>query len=146
MIYGTTAVAPYIASLVGSTDGEETETARLKRSFDAIKDHEQTLLEPLIEFLKSKYHVGVRIVGLATADASIRAPTISFVVVEQDGQTIKLKSKDIVSRMDLLRTVRKASWKMVPLAEAAFRLVFAMATSMHIDYLRCWALTLTMGW
>lgn len=107
LIHGTTGVSPYISSLAPPIDGSESTSDKLNRGFDAIKAQEQSLLTPLVDFLKSKYDVGVRIVGLAVADASIRAPTISFVVVNPDGQTIKPKSKAIVAKVDQLQTVRK---------------------------------------
>jgi selenocysteine lyase/cysteine desulfurase len=88
-VYGTTGVVDYLLSLTPENS--------LKASFDAIADHEQKILKPLLEFLTdpAQKERGVRIVGEETVDVN-RAPTVSFVVVGQRA----LKSKDIVRLFD----------------------------------------------
>lgn len=77
----------------------------LLRAFNLIEDHEKKLLEPLMEFLRGKWDKGVRIVGLATSEVHVRAPTVSFIVVGEDGRTKRLLSKDIVSKIDQSKKV-----------------------------------------
>lgn len=48
------------------------------RAFDLFAAHEQQLVAPLIDFLVE--HPRCRLIGPATADCSIRAPTVAFVV------------------------------------------------------------------
>ncbi|KAF8656071.1 hypothetical protein AX16_002771 [Volvariella volvacea WC 439] len=76
LVYGTTGVIPYLLSLTPSNS--------LKATFEAIAQHEQTLLKPLIGYLVSDeaYERGVRIVGEEGIGLS-RVPTVSFVVVGQ---------------------------------------------------------------
>ncbi|KAG1821459.1 pyridoxal phosphate-dependent transferase [Suillus variegatus] len=89
LVYGATAIVPYLKSLTPEDD--------LVASFNAIADHEQTLLAPLLNFLTDARQVdrGVRIVGTSEINLS-RVPTVSFVVVGQNA----IKSKDIVGAFD----------------------------------------------
>ncbi|KAG2129556.1 pyridoxal phosphate-dependent transferase [Suillus bovinus] len=89
LVYGATAVVPYLKSLTPEDD--------LAASFDAIANHEQTLLAPLLGFLTDarQFDRGVRIVGTSEIDLS-RVTTVSFVVVGQNA----IKSKDIVGAFD----------------------------------------------
>ena len=88
-VYATTGVIPYLLSLTPQND--------LKASFEAIADHEQALLQPLLGFLTdpTQKERGVRIVGSEQSGLS-RVPTVSFVVVGQRA----LKSRDIVEVFD----------------------------------------------
>ncbi len=65
-------------TLVGPYDGV----------FDLIADHEQSLSNELISFLKTKK--SVRIIGPETGDKLIRVPTISFVVEDRDSESVVL--------------------------------------------------------
>lgn len=56
----------------------ETRREGWARAFDLFAAHEQRLAEPLIDFLVE--HPRCRLIGPATADCSIRAPTVAFVV------------------------------------------------------------------
>ncbi|KAI0318606.1 PLP-dependent transferase [Amylostereum chailletii] len=87
VVYGTTGVLPYLLSL--------TPEGTLQSSFDAVAKHEQTLVEPLLEFLRSQEPRGVRIVGEEGAGLG-RVPTISFVVTGDR----PIKSKDVVQVFD----------------------------------------------
>ncbi|PPR07857.1 hypothetical protein CVT24_005594 [Panaeolus cyanescens] len=90
LVYGTTGVLAYLLSL--------SPKKTLKDSFDAIAQHEQVILEPLISFLtdKAQWNRGVRIVGEETTGL-FRVPTVSFVVVGQR----PLSSKRIVEVFDM---------------------------------------------
>ena len=89
LVWGSTAILPYLLSLTPEND--------LGASFNAIANHEQTLLAPLLAFLTSPEQEarGVRIVGQDKLDLS-RVPTVSFVVTGQNA----LKSKDVVKYFD----------------------------------------------
>ncbi|KAG1815873.1 pyridoxal phosphate-dependent transferase [Suillus variegatus] len=89
LVYGAMAIMPYLKSLTPEDD--------LKASFNAITNHEQTLLSPLLHFLMDAKQVdrGVRIVGRSKINLS-RVPTVSFVIV---GQNV-IKSKDVVGVFD----------------------------------------------
>ncbi|THH18322.1 hypothetical protein EW146_g2653 [Bondarzewia mesenterica] len=86
-IYGVTGVLSYLLSLTPANN--------LKDSFRAIAEHEQTLIRPLLGFLKSQESRGVRIVGDEHAGPT-RVPTISFVVTGERA----IKSKDVVKVFD----------------------------------------------
>jgi len=89
LVYATTGVLAYLLSLTPANN--------LQATWDAIAQHEQTLVAPLINYLTEtkQWARGVRLVG----DASInlmRAPTISFVVVGDRA----IKSKAMVKIFD----------------------------------------------
>ncbi|KAG9038123.1 hypothetical protein FS837_001299 [Tulasnella sp. UAMH 9824] len=101
--YGTTGVLPYLLSLSGNGGvGDRPESELLNEAFRRIAAHEEILMKPIIGFLLSgeAKKAGVRIVGPESADNEVRAPTISFVVVGQDGKTKRLQSKDVVAAFD----------------------------------------------
>lgn len=89
IVYGSTGVLPYLLSLTPQNN--------LKATFDAIAQHEQILLQPLISFLTDpvQRERGVRIVGQETVNLE-RVPTVSFVVVGQR----PIRSPDIVAFFD----------------------------------------------
>ncbi|KAG1725875.1 pyridoxal phosphate-dependent transferase [Suillus paluster] len=89
LVYGARAVVPYLKSLTPEDD--------LAASFNAIANHEQELVAPLLLFLTDakQFDRGVRIVGTSEIDLS-RVPTVSFVVIGQNA----IKSKDIVGAFD----------------------------------------------
>ncbi|KAI0073584.1 PLP-dependent transferase [Panus rudis PR-1116 ss-1] len=87
LVYGITAIPKYLRSLSQSQSLEE--------SFRLIAEHEQTLVSPLLTYLKSKTSRGVRIVGEERAGLS-RVPTISFVVVGDRA----IRSQDVVKVFD----------------------------------------------
>lgn len=127
--YGTTGVLPYLLRLgepASSTDDSEFE--KLKVAFSRIAVHEQRLMEPLIAYLISKWDAGVRIVGPASSTG--RAPTISFVVVGEDGKTKRLQSKDIVAKFDSIGNV--STLEPISLYESPLR--------HHSDWHSLWAL------
>ncbi|OCH96474.1 PLP-dependent transferase [Obba rivulosa] len=87
LVYGCTAVPPYLRSLTPSGD--------LGDAFDAITSHEQALLTPLLTFLRDQADRGVRIVG-EEQTVLARVPTVSFVVVGDR----RIDSKDVVKAFD----------------------------------------------
>ncbi|KAL7277460.1 hypothetical protein ACG7TL_008381 [Trametes sanguinea] len=87
LVYGCTAVPPYLRALTPSDTLEATWTA--------IAAHEQTLLEPLLGYLRGKRERGVRIVGEEREGAG-RVPTVSFVVVGERA----LRSPEVVKAFD----------------------------------------------
>jgi selenocysteine lyase/cysteine desulfurase len=103
--YGVTAVLPYLLSLAPAdsvTHDVPAEDVNLSDAGDAlsaafaeIAAHEQTLLEPLLVFLREQEPRGVRIVGSANAGL-VRVPTVSFVV---QGER-PLQSRDVVRAFD----------------------------------------------
>ncbi|OSX61401.1 hypothetical protein POSPLADRAFT_1170133 [Postia placenta MAD-698-R-SB12] len=86
IVWGCTAVPPYLRAL---GDGN------LEEAIARIARHEQTLLAPLLAFLRSKSARGVRIVG-AEHEGLDRVPTVSFVVVGERA----IRSQDVVARFD----------------------------------------------
>ncbi|KAF8880229.1 pyridoxal phosphate-dependent transferase [Gymnopilus junonius] len=89
LVYSITGVPAYLLSL--------TPSGTLQASFDAIAQHEQKLLEPLLEYLTDpkQRERGVKVVGEEKLGLS-RVPTISFVVTGQR----PIKSQDIVDVFD----------------------------------------------
>lgn len=88
-MYASTGVNQYLLSLTPSND--------LDATFNAIALHEQTLLEPLLNFLNEpkQWKRGVRIVGDEKLSLN-RVPTVSFVVADDP----PVKSSDIVKVFD----------------------------------------------
>ncbi|KAI0685569.1 PLP-dependent transferase [Cytidiella melzeri] len=87
LVFGCTAIPKYLRSLAPS--------GSLEDAFIAIAEHEQTLVTPLLSYLRSQEARGVRIVGDESPGPS-RVPTISFVV--QGDKPIA--SRDIVRVFD----------------------------------------------
>lgn len=97
--YGTSGVLPYLVQLASQAPATADFEA-LQVAFARIAAHEQLLMEPLITYLLSKWDSGVRIVGPESWKLEDRAPTISFVVVGDDGKTKRLLSKVAVAEFD----------------------------------------------
>ncbi|KAI0090840.1 PLP-dependent transferase [Irpex rosettiformis] len=85
--YAITAIPEYLRSL--------TPSGTLEDAFKAIADHEQTLVQPLLAYLKSQESRGVHIVGDENASLS-RVPTISFVVQGEK----PIPSREVVKAFD----------------------------------------------
>lgn len=60
--------------------------SRVQQVFSLMTEHESAIARPFVDFLMSKKNV--RILGLATADASVRVPTFSFAVADRDSAEI----------------------------------------------------------
>lgn len=76
----------------------------LQEGWDAIAAHEQTLLAPLLAYLRGKAARGVRIVGAEDAGLA-RVPTVGFVVVGERA----IRSSDVVQAFDNKGNVRLPS-------------------------------------
>ncbi|KAJ7447310.1 pyridoxal phosphate-dependent transferase, partial [Mycena galericulata] len=89
IVYGTTAVIPYLLSLTPAND--------LGASFDAIAAHEMKLVTALLSYLTAPEQAarGLRVVGVEEPGPD-RLPTISFVVVGDR----PMRSKDVVKVFD----------------------------------------------
>ena len=89
--YGMLGIWDYIDSVAVHHFPQNDFSQREKavKVFDLFSQHEEDLARIFIDFLKSKSNV--RIIGEATADKSLRVPTISFVVEERDSEEIVLK-------------------------------------------------------
>ena len=92
-MYGCTAIPDYLRSLSAS--------ASLEDAWQKITQHEQTLVEPLLKYLKSKEERGVKIVGEEGSGLN-RAPTISFVVAGEK----PIASREVVKVFDQKGNVR----------------------------------------
>ena len=75
------AITEYFRTLAehhgGGSADPETELDMLDRAFALIADHEQTLAERALAFLRQRQ--GVRLIGPELSDAGLRVPTIAFV-------------------------------------------------------------------
>jgi cysteine desulfurase family protein (TIGR01976 family) len=89
--YGCIGICDYLVAvgeqLGGGNDGSGgTARQKMQRAFDAFEQHEDALAERLLSYLRGKQ--SVRIIGLDTAAAGGRVPTISFMVAGQMSETI----------------------------------------------------------
>ncbi len=77
---GLAGITDYLDALHHRHEGESNLAlhARLARTFELLAAHEEAIAEPLVSFLAAK--PGVRLIGRATADRTLRAPTFSFAV------------------------------------------------------------------
>jgi cysteine desulfurase family protein (TIGR01976 family) len=89
LAWGSAAIVDYLEALGGGRG-----RTAIERAFDAIADHEARLGDRLLSWLRTRNDV--RILGEATADRSVRVPTISFCL---DG----VPSSDLVRRVDAAR-------------------------------------------
>lgn len=119
-VYASTGVNQYLLSL--------TPDNHLDATFNAIALHEQTLLEPLLDFLQEpkQWKRGVRIVGDEKLSLN-RVPTVSFVVADDP----PVKSSDIVKVFDDTGKVGSSSKPLCEKASLTFdrRSEFATGTS-----------------
>jgi len=93
LAYGMLGLTDYLQEIARLHFPNETRNTRadFQRAFDLFSRQEEVLGEKFIEYLQTKSRV--RIIGEPTADASLRVPTISFVV---EG----VKSDEIVAFVD----------------------------------------------
>lgn len=77
-----------VAALPGVVEYLEglTDAGTLDAAFEAIAEHEATIVAPLIDFLGERSDV--TIIGPATADPSVRVPTVAFSVEGKHPQAI----------------------------------------------------------
>ncbi|GMQ90375.1 MAG: cysteine desulfurase-like protein [Gammaproteobacteria bacterium] len=62
---------------------------RMREVFGLVADHEETLADRFIDFLKARPNV--RLIGRATADKTRRAPTFSFIVEGRDSSEFPVR-------------------------------------------------------
>jgi selenocysteine lyase/cysteine desulfurase len=120
LVYGVTGILDYLLA-ISSTSGPMASTSleaiysdprtqvRLKATFTAIAEHEQTLVKRLLGHMTSEKLVkrGLRVIGEEKAN-DLRTPIISFVVVKgETGDAIS--GKDIVELFDAQGTVSRKS-------------------------------------
>ena len=91
--YELTAALPgiveYLEALDLHTFPDATHTgpgAAIRRAFDAIAEHEEELVRPLIDFLKDR--PGVHLLGPPRADRRLRVPTVCFHLEGRDSAAI----------------------------------------------------------
>ncbi len=82
LAWGSAAIVDYLDGLGGRTG----DRAAVARAFDDIAAHEAVLAERLLAYLRGRNDT--RIVGLPTADAATRVPTVSFKVDGKDSEAI----------------------------------------------------------
>ncbi|MFO1351429.1 MAG: cysteine desulfurase-like protein [Gammaproteobacteria bacterium] len=90
LAHGAAATVDYLEEL-GAQCGGGPGRAALATAFQAIAEHEQTIGERLLAYLRGKN--SVRIIGPSQGDRALRVPTISFVLEGRD-------SADIAQRID----------------------------------------------
>ncbi|MDA1307319.1 MAG: cysteine desulfurase-like protein [Acidobacteria bacterium] len=86
--YGATAIPDYLVAL-GERSGAAAGVSRRERmtaAFDAIADHEASLAERVLGWLRDQRDV--RIIGPSSSARDVRVPTISFVVEGIDSERI----------------------------------------------------------
>lgn len=70
--------APEVGLGAGTPDVEDGPRVRLARAFDRIAAHEEALVAPLLKWLDE--HPEIRLIGPASPDRALRAPTVAFAV------------------------------------------------------------------
>ena len=86
--YGCIGISEYLAH-VGTALGADAGASnrqRMQLAFDAFAQHEDLLAEKLLAYLRGK--TKVKIIGLNKVENNNRVPTISFVVANQQSETI----------------------------------------------------------
>lgn len=130
LVYGLTAISEYLRKLSPARS--------LTDTFEQFGRYEQSLIIPLLTFLKSKEARGVRIVGEERAGMT-RVPTISFVVVGDRA----IKSRDVVKAFDKKGKVRRRRSVSLcdphPHQSPRLRSASATATSTRIPSWNTWS-------
>ncbi len=88
--YATAAIAEYFENLGARLTTAREPAVRLQAAYKAIEAHEEVLARSLLEFLNQRDDV--IILGDRRADASVRVPTVSFVVKNRDSRAIVEKT------------------------------------------------------
>ena len=89
--WGCAGIADYLRDVGTELGATGSDRARMQAAFDAFARHEDALAEQVLGLLRER--PGVRIIGLPSATAGERVPTISFVA---EGR----RSEDIVRHVD----------------------------------------------
>lgn len=86
--YSSTGIIDYLAEIGGSGDGDPVRPG-IERAFERITRHETALAERLLSYLRGRKDC--RIIGHERGDGTLRVPTVSFVVDDQDAGDIARK-------------------------------------------------------
>ena len=84
--YGCMGINEYLIDVGSSLGNTGSARQKMQAAFDAFEQHEDALAERLLTYLRGK--PAVRIIGLPTATAGARVPTVSFMVAGQHSETI----------------------------------------------------------
>jgi cysteine desulfurase family protein (TIGR01976 family) len=84
--YGCIGINEYLAHVGESLGAVGSQRQKMQAAFDAFERHEDALAERLLAYLRSKR--SVRIVGMDTAAAGGRVPTVSFTVAGTISESI----------------------------------------------------------
>ena len=84
--YGCVGINDYLVHVGTSLGNTGSARQKMQAAFDAFEQHEDALAERLLAYLRGKK--SVRIIGLPTAAAGARVPTVSFMVAGQQSETI----------------------------------------------------------
>ena len=94
LVYSLGGILEYLEAMYEHHFPHSEETGsrqKIKKAFDLIATHEQSLSERILTYLNSR--ADIRIIGRTEGDSQVRVPTISFVHDH-------LKSSQVVERMD----------------------------------------------
>ena len=84
--YGCMGINDYLVAVGSQLGSTGTTRQKMQCAFDAFEQHEDALAERLLAYLRSKK--SVRIIGMDSAAAGGRVPTISFMVAGQMSESI----------------------------------------------------------
>ena len=84
--YGCMGINDYLVAMGSQLGSTGTTRQKMQCAFDAFEQHEDALAERLLAYLRSKK--SVRIIGMDSAAAGGRVPTISFMVAGQMSESI----------------------------------------------------------
>ena len=84
--YGCMGISDYLVAVGGQLGSTGTARQKMQCAFDAFEQHEDALAERLLAYLRGKK--SVRIIGMDSAAAGGRVPTISFMVGGQMSESI----------------------------------------------------------
>lgn len=84
--YGCMGISDYLSSVGAELGCSGTDRQKMQAAFDAFEKHEDAMAERLLSYLRSKK--AVRIIGMDSAAAGGRVPTVSFMVAGQMSETV----------------------------------------------------------
>jgi selenocysteine lyase/cysteine desulfurase len=84
--YGCMGINDYLVDVGRQLGASGTVRQKMQRAFDAFEQHEDAMAERLLAYLRSKR--SVRIIGMDSAAAGGRVPTVSFMVAGQMSESI----------------------------------------------------------
>jgi cysteine desulfurase family protein (TIGR01976 family) len=84
--YGCIGISDYLNAVGSQLGATGSARQKMQAAFDAFEQHEDVLAERLLAYLRGKK--SVRIIGLPSAAAGGRVPTVSFIVAGQMSESI----------------------------------------------------------